>query len=84
MKIIGYNSSHETSLCQFDSDTWDLDFLFEEERFRRVKQWTPEPPQHQLLCIDREVIQTPDHFIGCSFDRREFVHDLGDSGRFAV
>ncbi len=77
MKIIGYNSSHETSLCQFDSDTWDLDFLFEEERFRRVKQWTPEPPQHQLLCIDREVIQTPDHFIGCSFDRREFVHDMG-------
>ena len=75
MKIIGYNSSHETSLCQFDSDTWELEFLFEEERFRRVKQWTPEPPQHQLLCIEREVIQTPDHFIGCSFDRRAFGDD---------
>ena len=26
MKVIGYNSSHETSLCQFDTDTWDIDF----------------------------------------------------------
>ena len=81
MKIIGYNSSHETSLCQFDSDTWELDFLYEEERFRRVKQWTPEPPQHQLLCIERKQIQTPDHFIGFSYDRREF-RDEGNGLEF--
>ena len=80
MKIIGYNSSHETSLCQFDTDTWEIDFLYEEERFRRVKQYTPEPPQHQLLCIERNHIETPDHFIGCSFDRREFQD--GDGLKF--
>ena len=77
MKIIGYNSSHETSLCQFDTDTWEIDFLYEEERFRRVKQWTPEPRQHQLLCIERHKIETPDHYIGCSFDRREFQGGRG-------
>ena len=31
MKIIGYNSSHETSLCQFDNETWEIDFLYREE-----------------------------------------------------
>ena len=70
MKVIGYNSSHETSLCQFDTDTWDIDFLYEEERFRRTKYWFPKPPQDQLLCIERTAIQKPDAFIGASFDRR--------------
>ena len=72
MKIIGYNSSHETSLCQFDTDTWEIDFLYEEERFRRVKWFAPSdhPENAQLLCIERNKVQTPEHFIGCSFDRR--------------
>ena len=70
MKVIGYNSSHETSLCQFDTDKWEVDFLFEEERFRRTKYWTPRPPQDQLLCIERSAIAKPDAFIGASFDRR--------------
>ena len=72
MKIIGYNSSHETSLCQFDTETWDIDFLYEEERFRRVKYWTPNDKEGQLLCIERKKIETPDHLIGCSFDRRRW------------
>ena len=70
MKVIGYNSSHETSLCQFDTDTWDIDFLYEEERFRRTKYWFPKPPQDQLLCIERSAVEKPDAFIGASFDRR--------------
>ena len=70
MKIIAYNSSHETSLCQYDTETKKIDFLYEEERFRRNKYWVPEYPNDQLLCIDHKKIQKPDHFIGCSFDRR--------------
>jgi len=70
MKIIGYNSSHETSLCQFDNETWEIDFLYEEERFRRAKYWNPRYPNDQLLCIDRNEIKNPDAFIGASFDRR--------------
>ena len=68
MKIIGYNSSHETSLCQFDTDTWEIDFLYEEERFRRQKWFTPKDNDGQLLCVERQRVKTPDHFIGCSFD----------------
>ena len=72
MKIIGYNSSHDTSLCQFDTDTWEIDWLYEEERFRRVKLWHPEPPNTKLLCIEHKRIEKPDAFIGCSYDRREY------------
>ena len=73
MKIIAYNSSHETSICQYDTETKKIDFLYEEERFRRVKYWTPSDKEGQLLCIERKKIETPDHLIGCSFDRRRWV-----------
>ena len=72
MKIIGYNSSHETTLAQFDSDTWEVDWCYEEERFRRIKQWCPNPNVADLLCIKRNKIATPQEFIGCSFDRRTY------------
>ena len=79
MKIIGYNSSHETSLCQFDNETWEIDFLYEEERFRRKKYWTPEFPNDELLCIPHKGVEKPDEFIGASYDRRcvhvEFDHN---------
>lgn len=83
MKIIGYNSSHETSLAQFDSDTWELDFFYEEERFRGIKHYSPTGPMNgtgnndnvELLCIERKGVETPDHFIGASYDRR--VNDWG-------
>ena len=70
MKIIGYNSSHETALAQYDTETKKIDFCYEEERFRRQKYWTPNYPQDQLLCIERMAIPKPDAFIGASFDRR--------------
>ena len=73
MKIIGYNSSHETSLCQFDTEAWDIDFLYEEERFRRIKMFTPTDDNARLLCIERKQVETPEHFIGCSFDRRQYL-----------
>ena len=71
MKVIGYNSSHETTLAQYDTETNKFDFIYEEERFRRTKYWTPKYPQDQLLCIERKKIATPDAFIGASFDRRQ-------------
>jgi hypothetical protein len=44
MKIIGINSSHDTSLCQYDTETGILEFMHEEERFRR------ENTGHQPQC----------------------------------
>ena len=52
MKIIGYNSSHETSVAQYDTETKKVDFLYEEERFRRLKYWTPQGNAAELSCID--------------------------------
>ena len=51
MKIIGYNSSHETSIAQYDTETKKVDFLYEEERFRRVKYWSPKGDMHDLSLI---------------------------------
>ena len=73
MKIIGYNSSHEASIAQYDTETKKVDFLYEEERFRRIKMFTPNDDNARLLCIERKQIETPDHFIGCSFDRRQYL-----------
>ena len=41
MKIVGINSSHDTSVCQYDTETQTLDFMYEEDRFRRHKYWSP-------------------------------------------
>jgi|TARA_B100001094_G_scaffold182437_1_gene176837 predicted NodU family carbamoyl transferase len=81
MKIIGINSSHDTSLCQYDTETGILDFMHEEERFRREKYWTPLAMQQgdegfettypdQLQCIHKGGVETPDKLVMASFDRR--------------
>ena len=72
MKIIGYNSSHETSIAQYDTETKKVDFLYEEERFRRVKYWSPKGDMHDLSCIPLKGVETPDYMVHCSFDRRLF------------
>lgn len=72
MKIIGYNSSHETSVAQYDTETKKVDFLYEEERFRRLKYWTPKGNSADLSCIHLKNIETPDLMVHCSFDRRIF------------
>ena len=30
MKIVGINSSHDTSVCQYDTETQTLDFMHED------------------------------------------------------
>ena len=72
MKIIGYNSSHDTSLAQFDTDKWEVDFLYYEDRFRRAKHYSPDEEHQHSHIIESKNIDQPDHFIGASFDRREY------------
>ena len=72
MKIIGYNSSHDTSLAQFDTDKWEVDFLYYEDRFRRAKHYSPDGEHQHSHIIESKNIDQPDHFIGASFDRREY------------
>ena len=75
MKIIGYNSSHDTSLAQFDTDKWEVDFLYYEDRFRRAKHYSPDDSHMHSHIIESKNIEQPDHFIGASFDRR--IYDWG-------
>jgi predicted NodU family carbamoyl transferase len=82
MKIVGINSSHDTSLCQYDTETKSLDFMHEEDRFRRHKYWSPshvptidgEPdPQYHpdtLTCIYKGGVEVPDKLVFASYDRR--------------
>ena len=68
-------------LCQYDTETGILDFMHEEERFRRDKYWTPLAMQQgdegfettypdQLQCIHKGGVETPDKLVMASFDRR--------------
>jgi len=77
MKIIGYNSSHDTCIAQFDSDSWEVDFLYYEDRFRRAKHFSPDYDHNHSHAVERMKLKDspPDHFIGASFDRR--VYDWG-------
>jgi len=84
MKIIGYNSSHDTSLAQFDTDKWEVDFLHYEDRFRRAKHFSPDRDHCHSLIVERKDIKQPDHFIGASFDRRHYwwgFHNLFQDNR---
>ena len=88
MKIIGINSSHDTSLCQYDTETEVLDFMHEEDRFRREKYWSPSnQPFHDgvadedvhadtLTCIYKGGVQTPDMLVFASYDRRGCILEL--------
>lgn len=71
MKILGYNSSHETSLAQVDYETGHLDFCYEESRFRRNKNYTPQEGDISLAGFHRQV-EPPEHLICASYDRRVF------------
>ena len=55
MKIIGINSSHDTSLCQYDTETGVLDFMHEEDRFRREKYWSPSNQPFHDGVADEDV-----------------------------
>ncbi len=71
MRILGVNTSHDTSVAQITDDT--IDFVFDEARFRRVKYWDPRllrDDDYGLQCVAQRNIEKPDHLIFTTFDRR--------------
>ena len=69
MKVIGYNSSHETSLCQFDTDTWDIDFYTKKKGSDELSIGFLNHLKINWYVL-KEQVEKPDAFIGASFDRR--------------
>jgi predicted NodU family carbamoyl transferase len=71
MRILGVNTSHDTSVAQITDDT--IDFVLDEARFRRVKYWDPRllrDDDYGLQCVAQRNIEKPDHLIFATFDRR--------------
>jgi predicted NodU family carbamoyl transferase len=76
MKILGVNISHDATVAQMTDGV--VDFLFEEERHRREKYWTPKIYKNddgsqtgdELLTIVHRGIERPDELVFSSFDRR--------------
>jgi predicted NodU family carbamoyl transferase len=81
MKIVGINTSHDSSVAQLTDDT--IDFVLDEPRFRRDKWWCPleENASNQYVSIDHKQIQDVDHLIFASYDRRCVGLVLGDELR---
>ncbi len=71
--ILGINTSHDTSVAVLEDGV--LIDVFEEERSRRSKYWSPveDHPYETfgLLCIDHKQLHNPTHLAISSFDRRE-------------
>ena len=72
--ILGINTSHDTSVAVLEDGV--LVDVFEEERSRRSKYWSPvddHPYDNSfgLLCIDHKQLHNPTHLALASFDRRE-------------
>jgi predicted NodU family carbamoyl transferase len=85
MKIVGINTSHDTAVCQYDPETDTLDFMHEEDRFRREKYWSPkhinrhiDVDQHHdvLAAIYKGGVETPDELVFASYDRRQLQLDF--------
>jgi predicted NodU family carbamoyl transferase len=81
MKIVGINTSHDSSVAQITDDT--VDFVLDEPRFRRDKWWCPleENSSNQYVSIDHKQITDVDHLIFASYDRRCVGILLGDELR---
>ena len=72
--ILGINTSHDTSVAVLEDGV--LIDVFEEERSRRSKYWSPvddHPYDNSfgLLCIDHKHLHNPTHLALARFDRRE-------------
>ena len=71
--ILGINTSHDTSVAVLEDGV--LIDVFEEERSRRSKYWSPveDHPYDNfgLLCIDHKQLHNPNYLALASFDRRE-------------
>ena len=71
--VLGINTSHDTAVAVVEDGV--LVDVFEEERSRRSKYWSPADEQDRehfgLLCIDHKQLHKPDYLAFASFDRRE-------------
>ena len=80
MKIVGINHSHDTSVAVVVDG--QVQSVFEEERSRRHKHWTPSDDYHEdmgLLCIEHYGVNlNADMVAFASFDRRDKKVILGD------
>jgi len=77
--VLGINTSHDTAVAVLEDG--ELVDVFEEERSRRSKYWSPsdrvtsveeEWDSFGLLCIDHKQLHKPDYLAFASFDRRAF------------
>ena len=67
MNIVGVNISHDTSVASITND--QIDFVFDEARFRRHKYYTPEEGEG-MQCVIQRNVPKPDKLIFATFDRR--------------
>lgn len=68
MDILAINTSHDTSIVTAKDGV--ISNVWEEERHRRQKYWSPQPDDSNLLTLAQRGVGTPDALILCSFDRR--------------
>ena len=82
MKILGVNISHDTSLSVIEDG--EVKNVYEEERVRREKYWSPETdPNTKLLTIDNYQLSDMEYIAFSSYDKRllnvTFKDELFDS-----
>ena len=68
MDILAINTSHDTSIVTAKDGI--ITNVWEEERHRRSKYWSPKPSDCNLLTLVQRGVSQPDHLIFASFDRR--------------
>ena len=73
MKILGVNTSHDTTVAWVEDG--EVRNVFEEERCRRSKYWSPGSDvahdQVKLLAIDHYQLHQPDAVAFATYDRRQ-------------
>ncbi len=74
--ILGINISHDTSIAVVKDGV--LVDVFEEERCRRKKYWSPKAEDHVLLqSIEQKInVDNIDEIVFASFDRRQYTYDI--------
>ena len=78
MKIVGINTSHDSSVAQITDDS--VDFILDEPRFRKDKWWNPKTngQSNMYLSVEHRQVEQPDHLIFTSYDRRAVGMRLSD------
>ena len=79
MKILAINTSHDTSIVTMEDGV--VTNVWEEERHRREKYWSPKPESTRLLTLDQRGVEPPEYLIFASFDRRNLLVDFSPEVR---